>query len=75
MSSVLFLQLLIPLRELSYLQYANICARALRNSLKDEARVAAARRNENNLKYAKWENGNQKELVSVFWVRIVRLDN
>jgi F-type H+-transporting ATPase subunit epsilon len=49
---------------ISYLQYANICARAVRNSLKDDVRVVAARRNENGLKFAKWENGVQKEQVS-----------
>lgn len=48
---------------LSYLQYANICARAVRNSLKDETRTLALRRNQNNLKFAKWENGVQKEQV------------
>ncbi|GAA5804067.1 mitochondrial ATP synthase epsilon chain-domain-containing protein [Helicostylum pulchrum] len=46
---------------ISYLQYANICARAVRNSLKDETRTLALRRNQNNLKFAKWENGVQKE--------------
>ncbi|KAI8975442.1 mitochondrial ATP synthase epsilon chain-domain-containing protein [Mycotypha africana] len=48
---------------ITYLQYANICARAVRNSLKDEFRAAAARRSQNGLKYAKWENGVQKEQV------------
>ncbi|KAI7899269.1 mitochondrial ATP synthase epsilon chain-domain-containing protein [Cokeromyces recurvatus] len=46
---------------ITYLQYANICARAVRNSLKDDVRAAALRRNQNNLKFAKWENGAQKE--------------
>ncbi|KAI8976864.1 mitochondrial ATP synthase epsilon chain-domain-containing protein [Pilobolus umbonatus] len=46
---------------ISYLQYANICARAVRNSLKDEFRAAALRRNNNGLKFAKWESGVQKE--------------
>ncbi|CDS05474.1 hypothetical protein LRAMOSA08002 [Lichtheimia ramosa] len=46
---------------LSYLQYANICARALRNSLKNDLRVAAQARNQNNLKFAKWESGVQSE--------------
>jgi F-type H+-transporting ATPase subunit epsilon len=50
----------------SYLQYVSICSRALRNSLKEEARVIAQRRDENVLKYAKWENGKQGESVSVF---------
>ncbi|KAI8378835.1 mitochondrial ATP synthase epsilon chain-domain-containing protein [Choanephora cucurbitarum] len=46
---------------ITYLQYASICARAVRNSLKDEVRAPALRREANNLKFAKWENGVQKE--------------
>ncbi|EIE79003.1 hypothetical protein RO3G_03708 [Rhizopus delemar RA 99-880] len=46
---------------ITYLQYANICARTVRNALKEDARVAALRRNENNLKFQKWENGVGKE--------------
>ncbi|KAI9468118.1 MAG: mitochondrial ATP synthase epsilon chain-domain-containing protein [Benjaminiella poitrasii] len=46
---------------ITYLQYANICARAVRNSLKDDVRAVALRRDQNNLKFAKWENGVQKE--------------
>ncbi|KAF9142703.1 hypothetical protein BGX30_002383 [Mortierella sp. GBA39] len=46
----------------SYLQYAQVCARAVRNSLKEEARVVAIRRDEQGLKYAKWEAGKQGEL-------------
>ncbi|KAG0169950.1 hypothetical protein DFQ28_001894 [Apophysomyces sp. BC1034] len=46
---------------ISYLQYANICARAVRNVLKEELRAPAQRLNQNNLKFAKWENGVQKE--------------
>ncbi|KAG2194484.1 hypothetical protein INT46_009389, partial [Mucor plumbeus] len=49
---------------ITYLQYANICARAVRNSLKDDVRAVALRRDQNNLKFAKWENGVQKEQVS-----------
>lgn len=46
------------------MQYANICARAVRNSLKDELRTPALARDYNGLKYAKWENGVQQEGVS-----------
>ncbi|KAI8337161.1 mitochondrial ATP synthase epsilon chain-domain-containing protein [Chlamydoabsidia padenii] len=46
---------------ISYVQYANICARAVRNALKDELRTPALARDNNGLKYAKWENGVQKE--------------
>lgn len=51
----------------SYLQYAQICARAVRNSLKEEARVVAVRRDEQGLKVAKWEAGKQGEVVSEHW--------
>ncbi|KAI9316734.1 mitochondrial ATP synthase epsilon chain-domain-containing protein [Dichotomocladium elegans] len=46
---------------ITYLQYANICARAVRNSLKTDLRAAAQIRNQNNLKVSKWENGVQQE--------------
>ncbi|CAO3629983.1 unnamed protein product [Cunninghamella echinulata] len=47
---------------ITYVQYASICARALRNALKDEARTPSVlARNENGLKYAKWEKGTQQE--------------
>ncbi|KAF9550918.1 hypothetical protein EC957_011465 [Mortierella hygrophila] len=52
----------IDVQILSYLQYAQVCARAVRNSLKEEARVVAIRRDEQGLKYAKWEAGKQGEL-------------
>ncbi|KAI8393978.1 mitochondrial ATP synthase epsilon chain-domain-containing protein [Radiomyces spectabilis] len=45
----------------SYLQYANVCAKAVRNALKEDLRVLAARRDQNGIKFAKWENGVQKE--------------
>ncbi|KAF9918617.1 hypothetical protein BX616_007355 [Lobosporangium transversale] len=46
----------------TYLQYAQVCARAVRNALKEEARVIAVRREEQGLKYAKWEAGKQGDL-------------
>ncbi|RUS23846.1 hypothetical protein BC938DRAFT_474528 [Jimgerdemannia flammicorona] len=46
------------------------CARAVRNSLKEDLRVVAQRRDQNFLKYAKWENGKQGE---VFRVRTTNL--
>ncbi|KAI8884514.1 hypothetical protein K501DRAFT_79656 [Backusella circina FSU 941] len=46
---------------ITYLQYANICARAVRNSLKDDVRTVALRREQNNVRFSKWENGVQKE--------------
>ncbi|KAL0078067.1 mitochondrial ATP synthase epsilon chain-domain-containing protein [Phycomyces blakesleeanus] len=46
---------------ITYLQYTNICARALRNSLNEKLRTAAAPLNQNGLKFAKWENGRASE--------------
>ncbi|KAJ3339544.1 hypothetical protein HDU93_008075 [Gonapodya sp. JEL0774] len=48
----------------SYLQYANICARALRSSVKDEFRTVMLRRQEQSVKSAKWEGGKMGENVS-----------
>ena len=47
----------------SYLQYVQICARTVRNALKEEQRLIAQKRDEQGLKYAKWEGGKQGELV------------
>ncbi|ORX80811.1 hypothetical protein K493DRAFT_292990 [Basidiobolus meristosporus CBS 931.73] len=49
----------------SYLQYSQICARAVRNSLKNEQRLVAQKREEQGLKFAKWANGKQGELNPV----------
>ncbi|KAK3827686.1 MAG: mitochondrial ATP synthase epsilon chain-domain-containing protein [Benniella sp.] len=46
----------------TYLQYSQICARTVRNALKEEARVVATRRDQQGLKFAKWEAGKQGEL-------------
>ncbi|KAF9585084.1 hypothetical protein BGW38_003948 [Lunasporangiospora selenospora] len=46
----------------TYLQYVQVAARAVRNSLKEEARVVAVRRDQQGLKFAKWEAGKQGEL-------------
>ncbi|KAF9959119.1 hypothetical protein BGZ65_000798 [Modicella reniformis] len=53
----------------TYLQYAQICARAVRSTLKEEARVVAIRRDEQGLKYAKWEAGKQGELKNTVGTR------
>ncbi|ORY06702.1 hypothetical protein K493DRAFT_344350 [Basidiobolus meristosporus CBS 931.73] len=50
---------------LSYLQYSQICAKAVRNALKTEQRIVAQKREEQGLKFAKWANGKQGELKSV----------
>ncbi|KAF9956408.1 ubiquinol-cytochrome c reductase core subunit 1 [Mortierella alpina] len=49
----------------SYLQYAQVCARAVRHALKEDARANAVRRDEQGLKFAKWENGKQGELKPI----------
>ncbi|CAG8450009.1 3270_t:CDS:2 [Ambispora leptoticha] len=54
---------------ISYLQYAQICARAVRNALKEEQRVIAQRRDEQGLKFAKWEAGKQGEVKNVEFLR------
>ncbi|KAG2172845.1 hypothetical protein INT43_000195 [Umbelopsis isabellina] len=46
---------------ISYLKFSQICATAVRNSLKEDVRVAAQRRDANNLKVAKWANGKAGE--------------
>jgi F-type H+-transporting ATPase subunit epsilon len=58
---------------LSYLKYTQICARAVRNALKEEQRLIAQRRDEQGIKYAKWENGKQGELVSEEFFEIFQL--
>ncbi|CAG8518172.1 3142_t:CDS:2 [Diversispora eburnea] len=50
---------------MSYLKYTQICARAVRNSLKDDLRLIAQRRDEQGLKFAKWEAGKQGEFVCI----------
>ncbi|CAG8526527.1 6671_t:CDS:2 [Acaulospora morrowiae] len=50
---------------ISYLKYTQVCARVVRNSLKEEQRLVAQRRDEQGLKYAKWESGKQGELKPV----------
>ena len=54
----------------SYLQYANIAARALRNTLKDELKAPAQLRNTNNLKFQKWEKGVSSEQVNYNTLRV-----
>ncbi|ORY95934.1 mitochondrial ATP synthase epsilon chain-domain-containing protein [Syncephalastrum racemosum] len=53
---------------LSYLQYANICARAVRNTLKDDLRVAALRRDEGSARVAQWVNGKQQEQACILTI-------
>lgn len=46
----------------SYLQYLEICSKALRACLKPDIAANAAKRGDSGLKYAVWENGKQGEL-------------
>ncbi|KAF1966439.1 hypothetical protein BU23DRAFT_560252 [Bimuria novae-zelandiae CBS 107.79] len=46
---------------LSYNRYIAIASRVVRRSLKEDKRIAAERRGESELKFAKWQNGKQGE--------------
>ncbi|RIA97985.1 mitochondrial ATP synthase epsilon chain-domain-containing protein [Glomus cerebriforme] len=50
---------------ITYLKYTQICARAVRNALKEEERLIAQKRDEQGIKFAKWENGKQGDLKLV----------
>ncbi|CAG9797098.1 unnamed protein product [Chironomus riparius] len=42
---------------LNYINYSNIAARILRRTLKPEARVEAAKRDESHIRFTPWTNG------------------
>ncbi|KAK9385077.1 mitochondrial ATP synthase epsilon chain-domain-containing protein [Lipomyces mesembrius] len=46
---------------LTYNRYAAIAARATRRALKEDKRILAERRENNEIRGAKWENGKQGE--------------
>ncbi|KAI1411668.1 mitochondrial ATP synthase epsilon chain-domain-containing protein [Hypoxylon sp. FL1857] len=46
---------------LTYNRYLAVAARVVRRSLKEEKRLAAERRGEMDLRFAKWENGKMGE--------------
>lgn len=53
-----------------YNKYAQITARALRQSLKEEQRLAAEKRGVTTVRYQKWENGvggQQVRLLQAYW--------
>ncbi|ORY46442.1 hypothetical protein BCR33DRAFT_658604, partial [Rhizoclosmatium globosum] len=52
----------------SYLQVSNIAAAALRRALKPDAKVAALKREEQFIKYAKWANGKAGDVVSYWYL-------
>ncbi|PPQ71569.1 hypothetical protein CVT26_010426 [Gymnopilus dilepis] len=49
----------------TYNKYAQITARALRQSLKEEQRLAAEKRGLTTVRYQKWENGVGGQQVQV----------
>ena len=44
-----------------YPRYAEACAQAVRNVLREDLKAAASKRGDNSLRFAKWENGKAKE--------------
>ncbi|KAL3418682.1 mitochondrial atp synthase epsilon chain domain-containing protein [Phlyctema vagabunda] len=50
---------------LTYNKYLSVAARVVRQSLKDDKRLAAEKRGEMELRMAKWSNGKQGEVKSV----------
>ncbi|KAF2652824.1 hypothetical protein K491DRAFT_30213 [Lophiostoma macrostomum CBS 122681] len=50
---------------LTYNRYLAVASRVVRRSLKDDKRIAAERRGEMELRFAKWENGKQGEMKNV----------
>jgi len=49
----------------SYNRYLAIAARVVRRSLKEEQRLAAERRGEMELRFAKWSNGKQGDVENL----------
>ncbi|EAW06426.1 ATP synthase subunit epsilon family protein [Aspergillus clavatus NRRL 1] len=47
---------------LTYNRYLAVAARAVRRSLKEGPRLAAERRGQMELRFAKWENGKQGDV-------------
>ncbi|KAJ4378830.1 hypothetical protein N0V86_005703 [Didymella sp. IMI 355093] len=47
---------------LTYNRYISVASRVVRRSLKEDKRIAAERRGESELRFAKWENGKQGEI-------------
>ncbi|PHH75861.1 hypothetical protein CDD82_4235 [Ophiocordyceps australis] len=47
---------------LTYNRYLAIAARTVRRSLKEDKRVAAERRGDMDLRFAKWQNGKQGDV-------------
>ncbi|QSZ34104.1 hypothetical protein DSL72_005692 [Monilinia vaccinii-corymbosi] len=49
----------------SYNKYLSVAARTVRRSLKDDKRLAAERRGQMELRFAKWTNGKQGDTKNV----------
>ncbi|EHA50433.1 hypothetical protein MCOR27_010488 [Pyricularia oryzae] len=50
---------------ITYNRYLAIAGRAVRRSLKEDKRIAAERRGEMELRFAKWNNGKQGEVQNL----------
>ncbi|CAK3878253.1 F-type H+-transporting ATPase subunit epsilon [Lecanosticta acicola] len=50
---------------ITYNRYLSVASRVVRRSLKEEKRLQAEKRGEQELRFAKWENGKQSEMKSV----------
>ncbi|KAH6613301.1 mitochondrial ATP synthase epsilon chain domain-containing protein [Chaetomium tenue] len=50
---------------LTYNRYLAVAARVVRRSLKDDKRLLAERRGQQDLRFAKWTNGKQGELKNL----------
>ncbi|EME86546.1 uncharacterized protein MYCFIDRAFT_43204 [Pseudocercospora fijiensis CIRAD86] len=50
---------------ITYNRYLAVASRVVRRSLKEDKRIAAERRGEMDLRFAKWENGKQQEVRSL----------
>ncbi|KAH8677708.1 mitochondrial ATP synthase epsilon chain-domain-containing protein [Xylariales sp. PMI_506] len=50
---------------LSYNRYLAVASRVVRRSLKEDKRIAAERRGESELRFAKWSNGKQGDVKNL----------
>ncbi|KAK0723209.1 mitochondrial ATP synthase epsilon chain-domain-containing protein [Lasiosphaeria miniovina] len=50
---------------LTYNRYLAVAARVVRRSLKEDKRLAAERRGEQDLRFSKWSNGKQGEVKNL----------
>ncbi|KAK3314780.1 mitochondrial ATP synthase epsilon chain-domain-containing protein [Apodospora peruviana] len=50
---------------ITYNRYLAVAARVVRRSLKDDKRLAAERRGESDLRFAKWSNGKQGDVKNL----------